>query len=88
MKEKLLNEVKDFVNTCNTMFKISAAEFANKYFTKLIISNWDDELSDEYNLKMIYDLFELNKKLNEVQGNTNVVQTIEAFQKDWLDKIK
>ena len=88
MKQKILDAIKDFVSICNTMFKLGAADFAKEYFPKLVENNWDDNQTDEHNFKEIFDLFELNKRLNEIQGNKNAAQTIEVFMDGWLNKIK
>ena len=82
-------------NNTNPSFKMTRKEeiiqaginytLANK--PRCIAGDNFADISDEYNLKIIYDLFEHNKKLNEVQGNTNVAQTIEAFQKGWLKEL-
>ena len=87
MKEKILNEINDFVNTCYTMFKIGAGDFAKKHFPALVNNVWDDSQSDEQNLIIIKSMFDVNKNLNEVQGNKNAVQTIEVLVEGWLDKI-
>ena len=87
MKEKILKSIDDFVNICYTMFKIGAGDFAKKHFPVLVNNVWDDSQSDEQNLINIKSMFDINKKLNEMQGNMNAAQTIEVFVEGWLDEI-
>lgn len=87
MKEKILNEINDFVNTCYTMFKIGAGDFAKENFTKLIENTWDDSKTDEENFKEVKSLFENNAAINESLGHTEVAKTIRIFMTGWLDKI-
>lgn len=87
MKEKILNEINDFVNTCYTMFKISAGDFAKENFTKLIENTWDVSKTDEENFKEVKSLFESNAAINESLGHTEVAKTIRIFMTGWLDKI-
>lgn len=87
MKEKILKSIDDFVSICYTIFRIGAGDFAKKNFYDLVNNVWDDSQSDEQNLINIKSMFDVNKKLNEIQGNKNAVQTIEVFVEGWLDKI-
>ena len=87
MHEKILKSIDDFIDTCYTMFKIGAGDFAKKNFPSLVNNVWDDSQSDEQNLIDIKSMFDMNKKLNETQGNINAAQTIDVFVKGWLDKI-
>lgn len=87
MQEKILKSIDDFIDTCYTMFKIGAGDFAKKNFPSLVNNVWDDSQSDEQNLIDIKSMFDMNKKLNEMQGNMNAAQTIEVFVEGWLDKI-
>lgn len=87
MKEKILNSIDDFADTCYTMFKIGAGDFAKKNFPALVNNVWDESQSDEQNLINIKSMFNTNKTLNEIQGNMKAVQTIDVFVKGWLDKI-
>lgn len=87
MKEKILKSIDDFADTCYTMFKIGAGDFAKKNFPVLVNNVWDESQSDEQNLTIIKSMFNVNKNLNEVSGNMNAAQTIDVFVKGWLDKI-
>ena len=87
MKEKILKSIDDFVDTCYTMFKIGAGDFAKKNFPALVNNVWDDSQSDEQNLINIKSMFDTNMNLNKIQGNVNAAQTIDVFVKGWLDKI-
>ena len=87
MKEKILKSIDDFVDTCYTMFKIGAGDFAKKNFPVLVNNVWDDSQSDEQNLINIKSMFDTNMNLNKIQGNVNAAQTIDVFVKGWLDKI-
>lgn len=87
MQEKILKSIDDFINTCYTMFKVGAGDFAKKNFPSLVNNVWDDSQSDKQNLINIKSMFDMNKKLNEMQGNMNAAQTIDVFVEGWLDKI-
>lgn len=87
MKEKILKSINDFVDTCYTMLKIGAGDFSKKNFPVLVNNVWDNSQSDEQNLINIKSIFNLNKKLNETQGNISAAQIIDIFVKGWLDKI-
>ena len=87
MKEKILKSINDFVDTYYTMFKIGAGDFAEKNFPVLVNNVWDDSQSDEQNLINMKSIFNLNKNLNETQGNISAAQIIDIFVKGWLDKI-
>lgn len=87
MKEKILKSINDFVSTCYTMFKIGAGDFVKKNFPVLVNNVWDDSQSDEQNINNIKSMFDMNKNLNEIQGNIDAAQTIDVFVKGWLDKI-
>lgn len=87
MKEKILKSINDFVDTCYTMLKIGAGDFAEKNFPVLVNNVWDDSQSDEQNLINIKSIFNLNKNLNETQNNISAAQIIDIFVKGWLDKI-
>lgn len=87
MKEKILKEINDFVNTLYTCFKIGAGDFAKSNFPKMVDNFYDDKKTDEENLKAIKDAFETEKKLQKFTGNLQVMELIDAFQKGWLDKI-
>ncbi len=87
MKEKILNEINDFVNVCYTMFKIGAGDFAKENFPKLVENIWDDSKTDEENFKEVKSLFESNVAINESFGNIESAKTIRIFMTGWLDKI-
>ena len=61
MKEKLLDSIDEFVTMCYTFGKISAAEFAENNFPKLINNFWENEKTDKDNLNAIKNMFNLNK---------------------------
>lgn len=88
MKEKILKSINDFVDICYTMFKIGAGDFAKKNFSVLVNNIWDDSQSDEQNFINIKSMFNMNKKLNEIQDNMDAAKTIDIFVKGWLDEIK
>lgn len=87
MKEKILKSIDDFVSTCYTMFKIGAGDFAKENFSKLVENCWDDSQSNKHNINNIKSMFDMNKNLNEVQGNIDAAQTIDVFVKGWLNKL-
>lgn len=87
MKNKILKSIDDFTNTCYTMFKIGAGDFAKDNFPKIVENFWNNEKTDIENLKSIKNAFETEKKIQKIQGNSNLVTIIECFQEGWLDKI-
>ena len=87
MKQKILNQINDFVNLCYTAFAISAGDFAKENFQNLVENIWDEKKTDNENLKEVKDLFELNRHLNEKAGNPFAAKTIATFQEGWLNKI-
>lgn len=88
MKEKILNEIDEFVRLCYTAFKLGAGDFAKENFPTIVENFWDDEKSDKENLKTIKQMFETNKKLNEINGSKEAAKVIEVFQEGWLNKIE
>ena len=87
MKQKLLKEIDDFQHLCYMAMRISAGDFTKENFPKLVNNIWDDNKSDEDNLKEVKDMFETNKKLNETVGNPEAAKVISAFQEGWLNKM-
>lgn len=88
MKDKILNSIKDFANTCYTMFKIGAGDFAKEKFPTLVENFYDENKSDAENLKIIRNMFECNIILNESRGNNEAVKCIKAFLEGWYNKIE
>ena len=89
MKQKLLNEIDNFVEVCYMMFKIGAGDFAKENFPKIVENFWNDDKTDQENLQTVKNMFEANRKLNETpMGNPNVAQVIKAFQDGWLNKLE
>lgn len=86
MKQKLLRAIDSFVNLLYMMMKTSAAEFAQENFPNVVKNVWDNSKSDEENIKEIKEMFENNRVINEILGNTNVTEVIKAFQDGWLNK--
>lgn len=87
MKEKLLKEIENFHHLCYMAMKISAGDFAKENFPQVVENLWDENKSDEENLKSVKDMFETNKKLNESIGNPEAAKVISAFQEGWLSKL-
>ena len=87
MKQKLLRDIDEFYNLCYMMFKIGAGDFAKEKFPKLIENIWDNSKSDEENLNEVKSMFETNKKLNELLGNSKAAEVIAAFQDAYLNKL-
>lgn len=87
LKQKVLNEINNFINTLNMFMKIGPAKFAEEYFYKVVNNFWDDSKTEEENLKTIKDMFEMSKKMNEISGNIEAVKTISVFQEGWLNKL-
>ena len=89
MKQKVLDQIDDFVQTCYTMFKVNAGNFAKENFPKIVENFWDDTKSDEENLKTVRDVFKSNAALNRIStlGNPEVAKTIDAFCEGWLNKL-
>ena len=88
MKKKLLKEIDNFRDTCYMMGKISAGNFVEKKFSELVNNIWDDNKSNEENMKKVKDMFETNRVLNETVGNSAAAQVIAAFQEGWLNKLE
>jgi hypothetical protein len=88
MKQKLHDAIDDFVGTLNTMFKISAADFAKNNFHQIVDNFCNDGKTDEENLKAVRRMFESNERLNSIMGNPETAKVIRAFIDGWLDKIK
>lgn len=87
MKKRILNSITDFYNLCYTMFKIGAGDFAKNNFPTIVEKFWDENKSDEDNLKSIKSAFELEKRLQESNGCSEAAKVISAFQEGWLNKI-
>lgn len=87
MKKRILNSITDFYNLCYTMFKIVAGDFAKNNFPTIVEKFWDENKSDEDNLKSIKSAFELEKRLQESNGGSEAAKVISAFQEGWLNKI-
>ena len=88
MKEKILNKIDDFVSLCYTAFKLGAGDFAKENFPTIVENFWDSEKTDKENLETIKQMFETNKKLNEINGSKEAAKVIEVFQEGWLNKIE
>lgn len=87
MKQKILKSIDEFQHLCYMAMRLSAGDFAKDNFPKLVENLWDDNKSDEENLKEVKDIFETNKKLNQTVGNPEAAKVIAAYQEGWLDKI-
>ena len=87
MKQKILNSIKDFYNLCYTIFNLGAGNFAKNNFPSIVEKFWDENKDDKDNLKSIKSAFELEKHLQENNGNTKAAEVIVAFQEGWLNKI-
>lgn len=68
--------------------KMSAGDFAKENFPKLVENFWDDNKTDEDNLKVVKDMFEANRILHQLTGYPNTAQVIAAYQEGLLNKIK
>lgn len=88
MKQKVLDAINEFVSLCYTAFKLSAGDFAKKNFPTIVENFWNGEKSDKENLETIKQMFETNKKLNEINGSKEAAKVIEVFQEGWLNKIE
>ena len=88
MKQKVLNEINDFVSLCYTAFKLGAGDFAKENFPTIVENFWDGEKSDKENLETVKQMFETNKKLNEINGSKEAAKVIEVFQEGWLNKLE
>lgn len=88
MKQKLLKSIDAFQHLCYMTMRISAGDFAKENFPKLVENFWDENKSDEDNLKVIKDMFETNRQLNNTIGNPEAAKVIEIYQKGWLNEIK
>ena len=53
MKEKILNEINEFVSLCYTAFKLGAGDFAKENFPTIVENFWDGEKTDKENLETI-----------------------------------
>ena len=87
MKQKILDSINDFYNLCYTMFNLGAGDFAKNNFPTIVEKFWDENKSDDDNLKSIKSAFELEKRLQENNGGTKAAEVIAAFQEGWLNKI-
>ena len=87
MKKKILEKVDEFVRICQTMFKLSAADFAEKYFPDIVEGFWDDNKSDEENLEAVKGAFKTNEILMEHQGNEEQRKVFSAFIEGWLNEL-
>jgi len=88
MKEKILNEIKNFSDMCYTMFKIGAGDYAKQNFPNLVENFYDENRSDKENFKAIKDMFELNIVFNQHSGNLKAAAVIETFLNGWYNKIE
>ena len=87
MKKKVLEKVDEFVRICQTMFKLGAADFAEKYFPDIVDGFWDDNKSDEENLEAAKGAFKTNEILMEHQGNEEQRKVFSAFIEGWLNEL-
>ena len=87
MKKKILEKVDEFVRICQTMFKLGAADFAEKYFPDIVEWFWDDNKSDEENLEAVKGAFKTNEILMEHQGNEEQRKVFSAFIEGWLNEL-
>ena len=49
---------------------------------------WKDDKSDADNITNIEEQFNLNKTINELQGNVDAVKCIDAFLEGWFADVK
>ena len=87
MKKKVLEKVDDFVRICQTMFKLGAADFAEKYFPDIIDGFWDDNKTDEENLEAVKGAFSTNETIMEFQGKEEQRKVFAAFREGWLNEL-
>lgn len=87
MKEKILKQIEDFVNTLYTFFKIGAGDFAKKNFPELVENNWDNTKSDKENLEYIKSIFSTEAILQRNINKEEIAKVLEIFKTGWLDKL-
>ena len=87
VKDKILGSISEFSSLCRTMFKLSAGDFADENFPKIVDGFWEDGKDDSYNLDAVKGAFEMNRKLNERNGNSEAAKVIAVYQEGWLSKI-
>lgn len=88
MRQRILNEINDYVNTLYTCFKISAGDFVKNNFPSVVENFWDDKKTDEENLECVKDVFQNNVTINETLGNPELAKVIQIFCDNWLNKIQ
>lgn len=88
MKQRILDSIKDYIRTLETMFRISAAEFVKEKFPKLVNEYWEEGKTDDENRKEIRDAFERSVFLVKMQGHDEAAKVISIYLEGWFDKIK
>lgn len=88
MKQKVLNEIDEFVRLCYTAFKLGAGDFAKETFPPIVEKTWNDDKSDEENLANVKKVFEVTKMVEDGTGYQEAAKVIEVFQEGWLNKIE
>lgn len=88
MKTKLLKSIDSFVLLLFTFGKVGYAEWAKNNFPKMVNNLWEEDKSDADNIKNIEEQFNLNKTINELQGNVDAVKCIDAFLEGWFVDVK